>query len=100
MSARIVVNLEHGLAESAVDRTPDGGVWLSIWQASEVVIVKLSLPSLQALCLTLAKDLAETAAPAGEDKDLLETSGRRRPFAEPEPPFAEPAPPSAPAERA
>jgi nucleoside-diphosphate-sugar epimerase len=66
MSARIVVNLEHGLAGSAIDRAPDGGVWLSLWQASEVVIVKLSLPSLQVLCLTLAKDLAATAAPAAE----------------------------------
>jgi hypothetical protein len=92
MSARIVVNLEHGLAESAIDRTPDGGVWLSVWQASEVVIVKLSLPSLQALCLTLAKDLAGTAAPAGEDASASDVSGPRPPAAEPEPP--------APAERA
>jgi len=90
MSARIVVNLEHGLAESAIDRAPDGGVWLSLWQGREVVIVKLSMPSLQALCLTLAEDLAVTAAPAAEDADAPDATG-------PRPPAAEPA--SAPAER-
>lgn len=93
MSARIVVNLEHGLAECAVDRTPDGGVWLSLWRAGEVVMVKLSLPSLQALCLTLAKDLAETDATAAEDGGTPDASG-------PRPPAAEPEPTSAPAESA
>jgi hypothetical protein len=85
MSARIVVNLEHGLAESAIDRAPDGGVWLSLWQASEVVLVKLSLPSLQALCLTLAKDLAETAT-AAEDVGTPDASGPRPAATGPEPP--------------
>jgi hypothetical protein len=93
MSARIVVNLEHGLAESAVDRTPDGGVWLSLWQASEVVIVKLSLPSLQTLCLTLAKDLAQSTATAADNSGAPDSAG-------PRPPAAEPEPWSAPAERA
>jgi hypothetical protein len=93
MSARIVVNLEHGLAESAIDRTPDGGVWLSLWQGREIVIVKLSLPSLQALCLTLAKDLAVTDAAAAEDVGTPDASG-------PRPPAAEPQPASAPAEGA
>ena len=92
MSARIVVNLEHGLAESAIDRAPDGGVWLSLWQGREVVIVKLSTPSLQALCLTLAEDLAVTAAPATEDTGAPDATG-------PRPPAAEPEPTSAPAER-
>jgi hypothetical protein len=91
MSARIVVNLGHGFAESAIDRTPDGGVWLSLWQASEVVIVKLSLPSLQALCLTLAKDVALSIA--AEDAGAADATG-------PRPPAAEPEPASAPAERA
>jgi hypothetical protein len=85
MSARIVVNLEQGLAGSAIDRTPDGGVWLSLWQASEVVIVKLSLPSVQALCLTLAKDLAESAAPAIEYTGSPDRSGPRPPAPGPEP---------------
>lgn len=92
MSARIVVNLEHGLAESAIDRAPDGGVWLSLWQGSEVFLVKLSTPSLQALCLTLAKDLAESAVPASED------AGGPDPI-RPGAPAAEPEPRSAPAER-
>lgn len=63
MSARIVVNLAQGLAECVIDRGPDGGTWLSLWQGREVVIVKLSTPSLQALQLTLAKALG---MPAGE----------------------------------
>jgi hypothetical protein len=83
MSARIVVNLGHGFAESAIDRTPDGGVWLSIWQASEVVIVKLSLPSLQALRLTLAKDLALSTT--ADDAGAPDATGPRPPAAEPEP---------------
>ena len=62
MSARIVVNLEHGLAESAIDRSPDGGTWLSLWQGREVVIVKLSTPSVQALWLTLTKELGMSAS--------------------------------------
>ena len=62
MSARIVVNLEHGLAESAIDRGPDGGAWLSFWHSREVVVVKLSTPSLQALWLTLTKGLGMSAS--------------------------------------
>ncbi len=85
MSARIVVNLEHGLAESAIDRTLDGGVWLSLWQGREVVIVKLSMPSLQALCLTLAKDLALSNATAADEAGTPDASGPRPPAAEPEP---------------
>lgn len=89
MSARIVVNLEHGLAESAIDRAPDGGVWLSLWQPGEVVIVKLSMPSFQALCRALAKDLAETDLTAAEDGGTPDASGPRPPAVEPEPPPAE-----------
>ena len=63
MSARIVVNLAQGLAKSAIDRGFDGGTWLSLSQGGEVVIVKLSTPSLEALQLTLAKELA---MPAGD----------------------------------
>jgi hypothetical protein len=85
MSARIVVNLEHGFAESAIDHTPDGGVWLSLWQGREVVIVKLSLPSLQALCLALAKDLALSTATAADDAGAPDATGPRPPSAEPEP---------------
>jgi hypothetical protein len=83
MSARIVVNLGHGFAESAIDRTPDGGVWLSLWQGREVVIVKLSMPSLQALCATLAKDLALSTA--ADDAGAPDATGPRPPAAEPEP---------------
>ena len=83
MSARIVVNLEHGLAESAIDRTPDGGVWLSLWQGHEVVIVKLSMPSLQALCVALAKDLALSTAPY--EAGAPDATGPRAPAGEPEP---------------
>jgi hypothetical protein len=68
MSARIVLNLAQGLAECAVDRAPDGGTWLSLRQGPELVIVKLSTPSLAALQLALAKALemaaGEAAAPA------------------------------------
>jgi hypothetical protein len=85
MSARIVVNLGHGFAESAIDRTPDGGVWLSLWRGREVVIVKLSMPSLQALCVTLAKDLALSTTPAAEDAVAPDATGPRPPAAEPEP---------------
>ena len=56
MSARIVLNLAPGVAECAVDRAPDGGTWLSLRQGSELVIVKLSAPSLAALQLALAKE--------------------------------------------
>lgn len=58
MSARIVVNLAHGPAECALDHGPDGGIWLSLRQGPEVVLVKLSTPSLEALWLTLARGLA------------------------------------------
>jgi hypothetical protein len=58
MSARIVVNLAQGPAECAIDRGPDGGTWLSLRQGAEVVLVKLSTPSLEALWLTLARGLA------------------------------------------
>lgn len=64
MSARIIVNLAQGLADCAVDRTPDGGTWLSLRQGPEVVIVKLTTPSLEMLQRALAKELANTS---GED---------------------------------
>jgi hypothetical protein len=57
MSARIVANFSHGLALSAIDCDADGGVWLSLWQTEEVVLVKLSTPSAQALWLALSKEL-------------------------------------------
>ena len=57
MSARIVVNLAQGPAECAIDRGPEGGTWLSLRQGAEVVIVKLSAPSLEALHLVLGKEL-------------------------------------------
>lgn len=62
MSARIVVNLTDGLAQSAVDRAPDGGTWLSLWQGREVVIVKLTTLSLQALHEALGRELTSRAA--------------------------------------
>ena len=77
MSARIVVNLAQGLASSAIDRAPDGGTFLSIWQGGEVVIVKLSAPSLQALQQTLARELgmpAMDAAPAGDARPPVDAT--------------------------
>ena len=71
MSARIVVNLAQGPDSSAIDRAPDGGTFLSLWQGGEVVIVKLSAPSLEALQRTLARELgmpALDASPAGDVK--------------------------------
>jgi hypothetical protein len=53
-----------GLAQSAIDHSPGGGTWLSLWQGREVVIVKLSMPSLEALLLTLAKELGANAGEA------------------------------------
>jgi hypothetical protein len=92
MSARIVVNLEHGLAESAIDREPEGGTWLSLWQSDEVVLVKLSTPSLQALWLTLSKELGlragEPSAPEPADASGApcgDGCGARPPAAEPAP---------------
>jgi hypothetical protein len=58
MSARIVVNLAQGPAECALDRGPDGGAWLSLRQGAELVLVKLTTPSLEALWLALARGLA------------------------------------------
>jgi len=77
MSARIVVNLAEGLAQSAIDRAPDGGTFLSLWQGGEVVIVKLSAPSLEALQRTLARELgmpAIDAAPAGDARPPGDTA--------------------------
>jgi hypothetical protein len=70
MSARIVVNLAQGVAQSAIDRAPDGGTFLSIWQGGEVVIVKLSLPSLEALRAMLARELGMAA---GDAKPAVDT---------------------------
>ncbi len=70
MSVRIVANLSLGLAEFAIDHGPDGGTWLSMKQGGESVIVKLSTPSLEALQLTLAKELGlpsgQSALPSGQ----------------------------------
>lgn len=77
MSARIVVNLAEGLAQSTIDRAPDGGTFLSLWQGGEVVIVKLSTPSLEALHAMLAKELgtpAVDAAPASDAKPPVEAA--------------------------
>ena len=65
MSARIVVNLTPGIAECAIDHAVDGGAWLSLWKGSEVVIVKLSTSSLEALERAIAKELTMTALDAG-----------------------------------
>ena len=55
MSARIVLNFEHGLTASAVERRPQGGTFLSLWQPGGVLIVKLSEASLHALWFELSK---------------------------------------------
>ena len=75
MSARLVVNLADGLAQSAIDHAPDGGTWLSLWQGREVVIVKLSTPSLQALHQTLSRELGSSAA--GERTPRDRATGER-----------------------
>jgi hypothetical protein len=72
MSGRIVVNLALGPADCALDRGPDGGNWLSLRQGGEVVIVKLSTSSLEALWLALARGLAmavgDGTAPGGSGR--------------------------------
>jgi hypothetical protein len=107
MSARIVVNLTHGLALSAIDRDADGGVWLSLWQTEEVVLVKVSTPSAQALWLALSKELGMLSArgngAAGDGAGCEATAtgteaagdAAERPSvtAPPRPPAREPAPP-------
>jgi hypothetical protein len=92
MSARIVVNLAHGLAESAIDREPEGGTWLSLWQTEEVVVVKLSTPSLQALWLTLSRELGmlpgtpfAPEAAGGTGASCGDECGARPPAPEPAP---------------
>ncbi len=69
MSARIVVNLAEGVASMALDRAPDGGLWLSLWQPREAVIVKLSPASLASLAQTLATDLDAIGTRESEDHD-------------------------------
>lgn len=69
MSARIVVNLAEGVASVAIDRAPDGGLWLSLWQLREAVIVKLSPASLQALAQALATDLDAIGTRESEDHE-------------------------------
>jgi hypothetical protein len=69
MSARIVVNLAEGVASVALDRAPDGGLWLSIWQPREAVIVKLAPASLQSLALALATDLDAIGTRESDDRD-------------------------------
>ena len=63
MSARIVVNLADGVAHSAIDRAPDGGLWLSLWQRNEVVIFKLSMPGMRALQQTLSTQVDPPSEP-------------------------------------
>ena len=69
MSARVVMNLEHGLTSSAIDPGQNGGTWLSLWQHEEVVMVKLSTPSLQAPWLTLTKELGMSASRATASRE-------------------------------
>jgi hypothetical protein len=83
MSARIVLNFSNGLAECAIDRGHDGGTWLSLWQGTELVLMKVSMPSLAALQLLLARHLAA----AGERGALAERG--RAPGAQGEPPDAQ-----------
>lgn len=69
MSARIVVNLAEGLAQSSIDRAPDGGLWLSLWQPREAVIVKLSPASLQSLAQALGTGLDAIGTRESEDHE-------------------------------
>jgi hypothetical protein len=69
MSARIVLNFEHGLTASAVERRPQGGTFLSLWQPGGVLIVKLSEASLHALWLELSKAVGMLAPASGAAGD-------------------------------
>jgi hypothetical protein len=69
MSARIVVNLAEGVASVSIDRAPDGGLWLSMCQPREAVIVKLAPASLQSLAQALATDLDAIGTRESEDHD-------------------------------
>jgi hypothetical protein len=104
MSARIVVNLEQGLTQSAIDHSPSGGTWLSLWQGPEVVIVKLSRPSLQALWQTLTKELGPSAGEkagegAGDQAPAGATASGRGAATAWQPPLPEPRLEPRPAER-
>jgi hypothetical protein len=103
MSARIVVNLEQGLAQFAIDHSPSGGTWLSLWQGAEVVIVKLSTPSLEALWHTLTKELgpgvAETASGGATEQTTGATPSERGEARAWQPPLPEPRLEPRPAER-
>jgi len=59
MSMRIDLDFCHGLAEPSVDRSPDGAFQLSLKRGQETVVVHLSLPSLEALWLTLTLALSK-----------------------------------------
>jgi hypothetical protein len=69
MSARIVVNLAEGVASVSIDRAPDGGLWLSMCQPREAVIVKLAPASLQSLAQALATDLDAIGTRESEDHE-------------------------------
>lgn len=79
MSARIVVNLAEGVASVALDRAPDGGLWLSLWQPREAVIVKLSPASLQSLAQALATDLEETGMTDSADRETASDADLAKP---------------------
>lgn len=89
MSARIVVNLAHGLASIAVTSDLDGGTWLSVWHPDEVVAVKLSRASAHTLWLELSKVFGtpngvspapeEGERPASPSGEAAGSPGSRRP---------------------
>lgn len=59
MSMRIDLDFQHGLAEPKVERRPDGALCVSLTRGQEMVVVQLSLASLEALWLALTVRLAE-----------------------------------------
>lgn len=58
MSMRIDLDFRHGLTESAVTDTADGGMAVVLSRGAETVVVHMSLPSVDALWLLLTRKLA------------------------------------------
>ena len=59
MTMRIDLDFHHGLAEPRVQREPDGRLCLSLTRGQEMVVVHLSLASLEALWLNLTLALSD-----------------------------------------
>ena len=58
MSVRLHLDFRHGLTQSAVEPMADGDLGLPLLHQNQVVIVRMSEPSLAALWMTLTIALA------------------------------------------